>query len=38
MDLSTETLVADPQAPNGWRKQRLDNRHYRGINQLPAIW
>jgi hypothetical protein len=38
MDLSTETLVADPQAPSGWRKQRLDQRHYRGINQLPAIW
>ena len=38
MDLSTETLVADPQAPSGWRTQRLDQRHYRGINQLPAIW
>ena len=38
MDLSTETLVADPKAPSGWRTQRLDQRHYRGINQLPAIW
>jgi hypothetical protein len=38
MDLSTETLVADPQAPRGWRTQRLNQRHYRGINQLPAIW
>jgi hypothetical protein len=38
MELSTETLVADPQSPSGWRKQRLDLRHYRGINQLPAIW
>jgi hypothetical protein len=38
MDLSTETLVADPQAPSGWCKQRLDQRHYRGISQLPAIW
>ena len=38
MGLSTETLVADPQAPSGWRKQRLHQRHYRGINQLPAIW
>jgi len=38
MDLSTETLVADPQAPSGWRKQRIHQHHYRGINQLPAIW
>ena len=39
MGLSTETLVADPQAPSGWRKQLLlHQRHYRGINQLPAIW
>jgi hypothetical protein len=38
MDLSTETLVADPQVPSGWRTQRLDQRHYRGINQLRAIW
>ena len=29
MDLSTETLAADPQAPSGWRTQRLDQRHYR---------
>ncbi|EAQ74230.1 MULTISPECIES: DUF4055 domain-containing protein [unclassified Synechococcus] len=32
------SLVADPQAPSGWRKQRLDQRHYRGISQLSAIW
>ena len=38
MDLTTETLVADPQAPSGWRRQRLEQRHYRGIRQLPAIW
>ena len=38
MALTTETLVADPQAPTGWRMQRLDQRHYRGISQLPAIW
>jgi hypothetical protein len=38
MDLSTEALVADPQAPSGWRRQRLEQRHYRGIRQLPAIW
>ena len=36
--ISRETLVADPQAPSGWLKQRLDQCHYRGINQLPAIW
>jgi hypothetical protein len=24
--------------PRGWRKQRLHQHHYRGINQLPAIW
>ena len=38
MDLTTEVLVADPQAPSGWRRQRLEQRHYRGIRQLPAIW
>jgi hypothetical protein len=39
MGLTSETLVADPQAPSGWRKQLLlHQRHYRGINQLPAIW
>ena len=38
MSLTTEILVADPQAPSGWCKQRLDQRHYRGISQLPAIW
>ncbi len=38
MDLSTEALVADPQSPSGWRRQRLEQRHYRGIRQLPAIW
>jgi hypothetical protein len=38
MDLSTEALVADPQSPSGWRRQRPEQRHYRGIRQLPAIW
>ena len=38
MGLTSETLVADPQAPSGWRTQRIHQRHYRGINQLPAIW
>ena len=38
MDLITATLVADPQSPSGWRRQRLEQRHYRGIRQLPAIW
>jgi len=38
MDLTSETLVADPQCPSGWRKQRIHQHHYRGINQLPAIW
>jgi hypothetical protein len=38
MGLTSETLVADPQAPSGWRKQLLDQRHYSGISQLPAIW
>ena len=38
MSLVRETLVADPLAPSGWRRQRLDQRHYRGIRQLPAIW
>jgi hypothetical protein len=36
--LTTETLVADPQAPSGSRKIRLDQRHYRSISQLPTIW
>jgi hypothetical protein len=38
MALSTDTLVADPQSPSGWRRQQLEQRHYRGIRQLPAIW
>jgi hypothetical protein len=38
MDLNTEALVADPQSPSGWQLQRLEQRHYRGIRQLPAIW
>ena len=38
MELTTEALVADPQSPSGWRRQRLDQRHYSGIQQLPAIW
>jgi hypothetical protein len=38
MSLSTETLVADPQVPRCWFEQRLDQRFYHGVNQLPAIW
>ncbi len=38
MTLTIETLVADPQAPLGWRKRRLDQRDYRGLSQLPACW
>jgi hypothetical protein len=38
MHLTTEALVADPQSTTGWRRQRLDQRHYSGIQQLPAIW
>lgn len=38
MCLTTETLVADPQVPSCWREQRLDQRSYRGVNQLPTIW
>lgn len=36
MPLTIETLVADPQAPLGWRKRRLYQRDYRGLSQLPA--
>ncbi|MFS6818207.1 DUF4055 domain-containing protein, partial [Synechococcus lacustris Tous-12m] len=38
MNLSTETLLADPQAPSGWRTQQIEQRHYQAISQLPAIW
>ena len=38
MHLTTEALVADPQSTTSWRRQRLDQRHYSGIQQLPAIW
>jgi len=38
LTLTIETLVADPQAPTGWRRQRLDQRDYQGIKALPAIW
>ena len=38
MELTTETLAADPQAASGWRRARLDQRHYNGIRQLPALW
>ena len=38
MHLTTEALMADPQSTTGWRRQRLDQRHYSGIQQLPAIW
>ena len=38
MHLTTEALVADPQSTTSWGRQRLDQRHYSGIQQLPAIW
>ena len=38
MAIETTQLVADPQAPSGWRPQSLGQQHYRGIQQLPAIW
>ncbi len=38
MAVDTSELVADPQAPSGWRPQRIGLQHYRGITQLPLIW
>ncbi len=38
MAVETTQLVADPQAPSGWRPESLGQQHYRGISQLPAIW
>jgi hypothetical protein len=38
MAVETSELVADPQAPSGWRPQRIGLQHYRGIRQLPLIW
>ena len=38
MALETSELVADPQAPSGWRLGRMSLQHYRGISQLPLIW
>jgi hypothetical protein len=38
MALKTSELVADPQAPSGWRLRRTALQHYRGISQLPLIW
>lgn len=38
MTVETSELVADPQAPSGWRPQRIGLQHYRGIRQLPLIW
>jgi hypothetical protein len=38
MALETSELVADPQAPAGWRLRRTALQHYRGISQLPLIW
>ena len=38
MSVETIELVADPQAPSGWRPQRTGLQHYRGISQLPLIW
>ncbi len=36
--LSTETLVADPQSPTGWRVDQLEKQLYQGLQQLPALW
>jgi hypothetical protein len=38
MSLETMELVADPQAPSGWRPHRTGLHDYRGISQLPLIW
>jgi len=38
MRVETSELVADPQAPSGWRRRRTGLQHYRGITQLPLIW
>ena len=38
MAVETSELLADPQAPSGWRSQRIAVQHYRGIRQLPLIW
>jgi hypothetical protein len=38
MVIETSELLADPQSPSGWRPERTDLQHYRGITQLPLIW
>ena len=38
IELRTERLQADPQAPSGWRCERLERRHYAGIQHLPGLW
>jgi hypothetical protein len=38
MSVETIELVADPQAPSGWRLHRTGLQHYLGISQLPLIW
>jgi len=38
MAVETTELVADPQAPTGWRPQLIGVQHYRGMHQLPLIW
>jgi hypothetical protein len=38
MRVETIELVADPQAPSGWRQKRTGLQQYRGISQLPLIW
>jgi len=38
IELSTHTLLADPQSPSGWQVERLEQRFYQGLQQLPALW
>ena len=38
MQLTTEELVLDRQAPSGWKRQVIEQRQYLGLTALPAIW
>jgi hypothetical protein len=38
IDLSSHTLLADPQSPAGWQLKRVEQRFYQGLKQLPALW
>ena len=38
MQLTTEELVPDRQAPSGWKRQVIEQRQYLGLSALPAIW